>query len=110
MHKQLPIINIHEDPIIYNTYSFQLSASDKILRPALTVISGKHPTYCRYQRIGLLNGFCCRLFFAPSIKYKGVEDIRFTPGWGKAGSEEYWTYAFLWFLDDEPFVNNEIDP
>jgi hypothetical protein len=39
--------------------------------------------------------------FAPSIPYQGVEDIRFTPSWGKANSEEYWSYAFLWYLDDK---------
>lgn len=38
--------------------------------------------------------------FAPTIKFKGVEDIRFTPSWSKIESREYWTYAFLWFLDD----------
>jgi len=37
--------------------------------------------------------------FAPQIPYKGVEDIRFMPGWGNAKSNEYWTYAFLWYLD-----------
>jgi len=37
--------------------------------------------------------------FAPQIAYTGVEDIRFTPGWGKVKSEEYWSYAFLWYLD-----------
>lgn len=37
--------------------------------------------------------------FAPAIKYTGVEDIRFTPGWGNVKSDEYWTYAFLWYLD-----------
>jgi len=37
--------------------------------------------------------------FAPQIPYRGVEDIRFTPGWGKVDSDEYWTYAFLWYLD-----------
>lgn len=46
-------------------------------------------------------------FFAPSIQYKGVEDIRFTPGWGKPDNQEYWTYAFLWFVDDVPFVNKD---
>ena len=40
--------------------------------------------------------------FAPQIPYKGVEDIRFTPGWGNVKSEEYWTYAFLWWLDESP--------
>ncbi len=38
--------------------------------------------------------------FASTIQYKGVEDIRFAPGWSKIESNEYWSYAFLWFLDD----------
>lgn len=42
--------------------------------------------------------FLIPVSFAPSIKYKGVEDIRFTPGWGKKETEEYWSYAFLWYL------------
>jgi len=46
--------------------------------------------------------FLIPIEFAPSIPYKGVEDIRFTPGWGNVKSEEYWTYAFLWYLDDKP--------
>lgn len=37
--------------------------------------------------------------FAPKILYKGVEDIRFTPGWAKSATSEYWSYAFLWYLD-----------
>ncbi len=43
-------------------------------------------------------------FFAPQILYKGVEDIRFAPGWGDSKSEEYWSYAFLWYLDDKPLL------
>lgn len=43
--------------------------------------------------------FLIPISFAPEINYKGVEDIRFTPGWGNAQSEEYWTYCFLWYLD-----------
>jgi hypothetical protein len=39
--------------------------------------------------------------FAPTIPYKGVEDIRFTPGWAKAKTDEYWTYAFLWYLEGD---------
>jgi hypothetical protein len=45
--------------------------------------------------------------FAPSIQYRGVEDIRFTPGWSKANTDEYWTYAFLWYLDDSPKMNRK---
>ncbi len=46
--------------------------------------------------------------FAPAIKYKGVEDIRFAPGWAKPKSDEYWTYAFLWYLDGKINVNAKI--
>ncbi|MES2063701.1 MAG: hypothetical protein V4456_17365 [Bacteroidota bacterium] len=42
--------------------------------------------------------------FAPSIPYHGVEDIRFTPGWGDAKSSDYWSYAFLWLLDAKPTI------
>ncbi len=45
--------------------------------------------------------FLIPITFAPQISYKGVEDIRFTPGWGKVKSEEYWSYAFLWYLEGE---------
>jgi hypothetical protein len=44
-------------------------------------------------------------FFAPEITYKGVEDIRFTPGWSKNGNDEYWSYAFLWYLDEMPKID-----
>lgn len=40
--------------------------------------------------------------FAPSIPYVGVEEVRFAPGWGDPNSEDYWTYAFLWYLDGKP--------
>lgn len=46
-------------------------------------------------------------FFAPSITYTGIEDIRFTPGWAKKESEQYWSYAFVWFLGDIPIVDNK---
>ena len=43
--------------------------------------------------------FLIPIEFAPSIPYTGVEDIRFTPGWAKKATTEYWSYAFLWYLD-----------
>ena len=46
--------------------------------------------------------------FAPQIPYTGMEDLRFAPGWAKAGSDEYWTYAFLWYLDGAPETNEKI--
>ena len=39
--------------------------------------------------------------FAPSIPYKGVEEIRFAPGWSKKDSANYWSYIFLWCIDDK---------
>jgi hypothetical protein len=46
--------------------------------------------------------------FAPQIPYKGVEDIRFTPGWGKVKSDEYWSYAFLWYLEGDVKIDSKI--
>jgi hypothetical protein len=46
--------------------------------------------------------------FAPQILYKGVEDIRFTPGWAKVKNDEYWTYAFLWYLDGNVKTDEKI--
>lgn len=45
--------------------------------------------------------------FAPEILYKGVEDIRFTPGWANVKTDEYWTYAFLWYLDGDQEFNKK---
>jgi len=42
------------------------------------------------------------IHFAPSLDYKGIEEVRFAKGWGKKDSEEFWTYAFLWYLDEDP--------
>jgi hypothetical protein len=52
--------------------------------------------------------FLIPILFAPQIPYKGVEDIRFTPGWAKAQTNEYWSYAFLWYLDGAPKTNAKI--
>ncbi len=45
--------------------------------------------------------------FAPTITYKGIEDIRFTPGWGEIKSDEHWSYSFLWWLEGKPMVDAE---
>jgi len=52
--------------------------------------------------------FLIPIEFAPQIQYKGVEDLRFTPGWGNVKSNEYWTYAFLWYLDGSYKINKNI--
>ncbi len=40
--------------------------------------------------------------FAPSLDYKGYEEVRFAKGWSKKDSDEFWTYAFVWYLDEDP--------
>ena len=52
--------------------------------------------------------FLIPIGFAPQISYKGVEDIRFAPGWSNVNSDEYWTYAFLWYLDGSPKTDAQI--
>jgi hypothetical protein len=39
------------------------------------------------------------------MTFKGVEDIRFAPGWGDSTKSDYWSYAYLWWLD----ANTSID-
>jgi pimeloyl-ACP methyl ester carboxylesterase len=43
--------------------------------------------------------------FAPQIPYRGVEDVRFAPGWGDEKSPQYWSYAYLWWLEDDPKID-----
>ncbi len=52
--------------------------------------------------------FAIPIDFAPSIPYKGVEDFRFSPGWGDVTSDTYWSYAFLWYLDGKPVITQPI--
>ena len=42
--------------------------------------------------------------FAPSITYKGIEEVRFANGWSNPDSDEFWTYTFLWYLDEDPKI------
>ena len=40
------------------------------------------------------------LDFAPSLPYRGVEEVRFAPHFFDAPAETYFTYSFAWILDD----------
>jgi pimeloyl-ACP methyl ester carboxylesterase len=46
--------------------------------------------------------------FAPSITYKGFEELRFAPGWGDVNSGEKWAYTILWWLDGAYNFNESI--
>jgi hypothetical protein len=43
--------------------------------------------------------------FAPEIRYKGVEDVRFSPGFSNPSSGEYWSYCFLWWLNPDAMID-----
>ena len=47
------------------------------------------------------------LSFAPSLDYKGFEDIRFAPGWADTTASDYFTYTFTWVLDKNPKLNQK---
>ena len=46
--------------------------------------------------------------FASDLAFKGVEDLRFTPDWRNSKSDQYWTYAFLWYLDKKTTINERV--
>lgn len=39
--------------------------------------------------------------------FNGIEDIRYSPGWGNSQSEQYWSYGFLWYLDGSITTSEE---
>jgi hypothetical protein len=42
--------------------------------------------------------------FAPALAYQGTEDLRFMPGFKSPTAPDYWSYAFVWWLDQpHPF-------
>jgi hypothetical protein len=41
------------------------------------------------------------LEFAPELKHRGLEELRFSPGMFKPGAPDFWSYAFVWWLEDE---------
>lgn len=40
------------------------------------------------------------LDFAPDLTHRGVEELRFAPGMFDATAPGYWSYAFVWWLED----------
>ena len=46
--------------------------------------------------------------FAPAIKYRGFEDLRFAPGCWDRNSAEKWAYTFAWHLQDQIVFNEDI--
>ena len=45
--------------------------------------------------------FAFPLDFAPTIQRRGREELRFPPGFMDKASPSFWSYAFVWQLDDD---------
>ena len=43
--------------------------------------------------------FAFPLSFAPDLPYRGVEEIRFAPGWSDPQAEDFWSYVFVWWIE-----------
>lgn len=48
------------------------------------------------------------LGFAPQLEYEGFEELRFAPGMFEPESEDFWTYAFVWWIPSSSIINGEI--
>jgi len=48
------------------------------------------------------------LSFAPEIKYRGIEELRFAPGMFVASSETYFTYTFIWWLEGRNSIDARV--
>ncbi len=42
------------------------------------------------------------LEFAPDLPYRGVEELRFAPGWAEPNQPGYWSYVMVWWLTAKP--------
>jgi hypothetical protein len=47
-------------------------------------------------------------YFAPTVPFKGVDDLRLTPDWGDPKGDGHWTYASLWWLDGDQKLDAEV--
>src|SRR5438874_3442768 len=70
--------------------SFTIAAKSQEAKPQLL----KEPANWAFERFALPPEF------APDIPYKGVEELRFSPGMFDKDSATYFTYAFVAQLDD----------
>jgi hypothetical protein len=40
--------------------------------------------------------------FAPMFPFRGSEDLRFMPGFSSPDAPDFWSYDFVWWLDERP--------
>ncbi len=45
------------------------------------------------------------LIFAGDLDYQGEEHVLFAPGWSETTSDDYFSYIFLWIIEENPHLN-----
>jgi len=48
------------------------------------------------------------LDFAPELPYRGVEELRFMPGFFDPNSSGFWSYAFVWWIEGQPKLDTAV--
>lgn len=48
------------------------------------------------------------LDFAPDIQHRGIVEVRFSPGFKDPAAEGFWSYAFVWWLEDDVPLTREL--
>lgn len=81
--------------------SWSLACATKPSEPPETAPSGTDarwpiPAGWKHETFPLPPGF------APDFPYKGSEDLRFMPGWSNPDAPDFWSYDFVWWLDEPP--------
>lgn len=46
--------------------------------------------------------------FAPEIKFEGFEDARFPMFWAKKDSTDFWSYAFVWSINNPVEITSDV--
>jgi hypothetical protein len=47
------------------------------------------------------------LEFAPELEYEGLEELRFSPGMFQEGSDDFWSYVFIWWVPEGTLFDTE---
>lgn len=67
----------------------------------------KHKSVLKAPKTWLTEIIPFPLSFAPSIPYKGYEDLRFAPNWSDSTHANFWTYMFVWYIEKDVPVTTE---
>ncbi|MFT5823759.1 MAG: hypothetical protein ACI8ZM_005022 [Crocinitomix sp.] len=68
----------------------------------------KHKTVLKAPKNWITEIIPFPLDFAPSIKYIGIEDLRFAPSWSDSTNDNFWTYMFVWYVLKDKSVTTDI--